>query len=90
MTGPTLTPRQACVLLLVSLEGSTATEIADRLAQRGQLLDPGTLWRTLNALTAAGLLVQCGTSGRAVYQLATGEEVEEALDLAHSLVHDQP
>lgn len=83
----TLTPAQARVLLLVSLEDQAASEITDRLAERGHIWRPETVKKTLADLATLGLIECHRSKGRSGwrYRLGTGAQVETALDQAHEM-----
>lgn len=82
-----ITAHQARVLLLVSLEGESVTEVADRLAERGHLQTSARVRQLLDELTSVGVLRREGGKGRmgARYRLGGGMVVEVALDRAYAL-----
>ncbi|CAM3868854.1 hypothetical protein [Deinococcus frigens] len=70
------------VLLCLSLEEQSQSEIHDRLTTRGHLVSPAVVRRFLDMLTADGLAVTKTQRRRFFYRLAEGEAVEAALDAA--------
>jgi DNA-binding PadR family transcriptional regulator len=74
------------VLLCMSLDEQRQAEIHDRLTKRGHLPSMTYVRKTLNKLTADGLVVTRKTElGGCFYRLAEGQAVEDALDAAWSL-----
>lgn len=85
-----ITAHQARVLLLVSLEGESVTEVADRLAERGHVQTSARVRQLLDELTSVGVLQREGGKGRmgSRYRLGGGMAVEVALDRAYGLAEE--
>lgn len=90
MTSSTLAPMQAHVLLLLSLEPQSVTEVTVRLVQRNHVLELSSIQFLLNSLVNLGVAVMDRDQNgmRRHYRLAQGVVVEEVLEQAYQLVNE--
>lgn len=87
MIARSLTPLQARVLLLLSLEPQSVAEIATRLSNKNHDLELSGVRLLLNSLTMLDLAVRSrGKTGKWRYRLAPGRAVEAALEQAYTII----
>lgn len=83
-----LTPLQARVLLVLSLEPQSVAQVAHRLSKQGHMVELSGVRFLLNSLTRAELAVldQDHSHVKFHYRLASGTAVERALDRAYEMM----